>query len=397
MCPDRIERIGGWRDARAPTGVRRPRLASTLNPTSPAAPPKGRVALALPVLTAPGVMAPPAAPARARGSGVLVDSYGRAIRDLRVSLTDRCNFRCVYCMERDLPMLPRSELLTRDEIVRVARVAESLGVRKVRLTGGEPTLRADLVPIIEGLRAASRVELAMTTNGARVDAATARRWKAAGLDRVTISIDAVDPGTFARVTRSRSSVGEVLDAIDACASAGLAPVKLNAVLIAGVNQDQALPLAELARRLGVEMRFIEFMPLDAAHAWNRASVVTAQHTRRDIEARYALVPTGEDEASSTAATYRFADGAPGRIGFIAPVSNPFCGACSRLRLTADGKVRPCLFSAREWDLKSMLRSGATDEALRALLVDSAWTKQRGHAINAGGFVAPARTMSAIGG
>lgn len=301
-------------------------------------------------------------------------------------------------MERDVPMLPKAETLTRTELLRVVRVAHALGVRKVRLTGGEPTLRDDLLGIIADIRvAAARVELAMTTNGARVDDRTARAWKSAGLDRVTISLDAVDPGVFSRVTRSGTRVDQVMQAVDACLGAGLGPIKLNAVLIAGINDDQALPLAELARRLGVEMRFIEFMPLDAAHAWDRARVVTAAQARAAIEARHPLAPTGEDEESSTATTYRFADGAPGRIGFIAPVSKPFCGACSRLRITADGKVRPCLFSTREWDLRPLLRGNVDDGEVARFLVDATWTKQAGHGISGQGFAPPARTMSAIGG
>ncbi len=338
---------------------------------------------------------PPSAPVRAPTR--LVDSHGRTIRDVRLSLTDRCNFRCVYCMERDVPTLPRQQILTRAELVRVARVAHALGVRKVRLTGGEPTLREDLLTIIADIRAATDVELAMTTNGARVDERTARAWRSAGLDRVTISLDAVAPDVFSRVTRSGASVENVLAAVDACRGAGLGPIKLNAVLIAGINDDQALPLAELARRLGVEMRFIEFMPLDAAHAWDRARVVTEARSRAAIEVRHPLLPTGEDEESSTATTYRFADGAPGRIGFISPVSRPFCGACSRLRVTADGKVRPCLFSTREWDLRPLLRGADDDEAIARFLVDATWTKQAGHGISDEGFAPPPRTMSAIGG
>ncbi len=344
----------------------------------------------------PSARAPDAARDAAR-VGRLIDSHGRTIRDLRLSITDRCNFRCVYCMEPDVHFAPAADLLTLDEIVRLGVLLESLGVRKIRLTGGEPTMRADLEGIITGLRAATRVELALITNGSTVDAGTAQAWKRAGLDRVTISIDAADDERFAQVTRSKSSAARVVAAARACAAAGLGPIKLNAVLIRGLNDDQALPLAELARRLDVEMRFIEYMPLDSGRAWDRSRFVPAAETRRTIEARHPLMPTGEDPPSSTAVTYRFADGGPGRIGFIAPVTSPFCGACSRLRITADGKVRPCLFSTSEWDLMSLLREGADDEAIKARLIDATWSKQAGHGITAEGFEQPARPMSAIGG
>lgn len=356
--------------------------------------------LALPMLESPMARTrprPPAAPRDARAARRLVDSHGRTIRDLRLSLTDRCNFRCVYCMEPDVRFMPRRELLTRDELVRLARLAESLGVRKVRLTGGEPTVRDDLLEIIGVLRRATGVELAMITNGSRMDSRSAAEWKHAGLDRITISIDSLSPERFAAITRSTSSVGDVLAAIESCLSAGLTPLKLNAVLIRGVNDDEALSLASLARTIGVEMRFIEYMPLDSAHAWDRSRFVPADETRRRIEEQFPLVASGKDEPSATAVTYRFADGHPGSIGFIAPVSSPFCGACSRLRITADGKVRPCLFSTTEWDLRPLLRDGSSDDSIIDFLIDATWTKQTGHNISSPEFVQPDRPMSAIGG
>jgi cyclic pyranopterin phosphate synthase len=288
-------------------------------------------------------------------------------------------------------------LLRADEFVRLGKIAEGLGVRKIRLTGGEPTTHPDLLEIIGGLRGATGVELAMITNGSTVDAGTAQAWRKAGLDRVTISIDAVDAAAFARVTRSATGVERVVDAVRACMEAGLGPVKLNAVLIRGLNDDQAVPLARLARKLGVEMRFIEYMPLDSGHAWDRSRMVPAAQTRAEIEREYPLVATGADALSSTAVTYRFADGSAGSIGFIAPVSSPFCGACSRLRITADGKVRPCLFSTREWDLRPLIRAGKDDDAIAGFLVDATWTKQAGHGISMPGFAQPERPMSAIGG
>jgi len=330
----------------------------------------------------------------------MVDSHGRVIRDLRISITDRCNFRCVYCMDPGARFLAREECLSAAEFVRVARVAVGLGVSKLRVTGGKPTLHAELGEIIAGLaglRSIGPVEIALTTNGTLITEESARRWRAAGLDRVTVSIDAVDPARFAAVTRASWGPSDVIAGVRASQRAGLGPVKLNAVIVRGVNEDQVVPLAGLARDLGVEMRFIEFMPLDSGHTWDRRRVVTGDEVLALIDAEWGLVARGRDEPSATALMYEFADGAPGRIGLISPVSRPFCGACSRLRLTADGRVRPCLFSHEEWDLRSLLRSGADDAAIGGFLVDSTWSKQAGHGITLPGFTAPERSMSAIGG
>lgn len=340
---------------------------------------------------------PPVAPPAVRAARRLVDSHGRTIRDLRISLTDRCNFRCVYCMEPDVRFAPRDSLLTPDEIVRVARVAESLGVRKVRLTGGEPTLHPALTEIIAGIRAATTVEIAMITNASRLSRGALREWKAAGLDRLTISLDSLRTERFARLTRSASSPAAVLAGVEASLAEGFAPLKLNAVLIRGWNDDEAADLASLARRYGVEVRFIEYMPLDSARAWDWERLVPAAETRTAIERRFPLVPCGDDDPRGTARTFAFADGAPGRIGFVAPVTSPFCGACSRLRLTADGKVRPCLFSTIEWDLRSLLRADTDDDRIADFLIDSTWTKQAGHGISLPDFRRPARPMSSIGG
>ncbi len=346
---------------------------------------------------------PPVAPARVHRQRRLIDSHGRTIRDLRLSITDRCNFRCIYCMEPDVRFAPADELLTVDEIARLSRVAASLGVHKIRLTGGEPTVRHDLTEIIAAVRGAATVELAMITNGSRATRADLREWKRAGLDRVTVSIDSLRHDRFLRLSRSATSPATVLAAIEDAAAEGLGPVKVNAVLIRGINDDEAVDLAGVAREIAVEVRFIEYMPLDSAHAWDAGRFVPAAETRAAIEARYPLVACGDDDASSTARTFRFADGAPGRIGFIAPVSSPFCGACSRLRITADAKVRPCLFSTREWDLRPLLRPAdhagvpATDDDLTAFLIDATWTKQAGHGISSPSFEQPARPMSAIGG
>ncbi len=330
----------------------------------------------------------------------MVDSHGRAIRDLRISITDRCNFRCVYCMEPDVRFAPQDALLTLDEIIRVTRVAESLGVRRVRLTGGEPTLHPHLTAIIAGLASATSVEIALITNASLLNRDALREWKAAGLQRITVSIDSLRPDRFARLTRSSASPDQVLKGVELSLIEGLTPVKLNAVLIRGFNDDEAVELAALARTFGVEMRFIEYMPLDSGHAWDSSKWVSAAETRAAIERTFALLPCDDDDPSSTARTFRFADlrsDSSARIGFIAPVSTPFCGACSRLRLTADGQVRPCLFSTTEWDIRSPLRNGATDEELADFLIDATWTKQPGHGITSPGFVQPDRPMSAIGG
>ena len=339
----------------------------------------------------------PAAPAHIRAGGRMMDSHGRTILDLRISITDRCNFRCVYCMEPDVQFQPRENMLTPGEIIRMARVAQSLGVRKIRLTGGEPTLHPQLTEIISGIRAATDMEIAMISNGSLLTREKLSAWKRAGLDRMTISIDSVRADRFARVTRSTVTPEDVITGIEMCVAEGLTPLKLNAVLVRGQNDDEAVELARLARRFGVEMRFIEYMPLDSAYAWDRSLMVTAQETREAIEAEFALTPTNMDDAHSTARTYRFTDGAPGRIGFIAPVSNPFCGACSRLRLTADGNVRPCLFSTKEWSVMTLLRGGASDKELANFLIDVTWTKLAGHNIVSPQFVQPERPMSAVGG
>lgn len=355
--------------------------------------------LNLPILTAPPQArpGPPGAPAEVHREGVLRDSHGRIIRDLRLSITDRCNFRCLYCMEPDVRFVPQHSLLTTSELIRLARIGESLGIRKLRLTGGEPTLRPDLEAIISGIRRATQLELAMISNGSWTDGAAPSKWKRAGLERITVSIDSVDPRGFGAITRSTASASQVIEAIQSCLECGLSPLKINAVLLRGVNEQQALPLVELARRFGVEVRFIEYMPLDSAHAWQHDRFVPASETRRLIETRFGLTPNPRHEPSSTSFTFSFSDGHPGAVGFIAPVSSPFCGACSRLRITADGAVRPCLFSTTEWSLLPLLRDGASDALLRAFLIDAAWSKQKSHNIDTPAFIQPERPMSAIGG
>lgn len=344
-----------------------------------------------------GSTMPPPAPRPLRDLGVLLDSHGRTIRDLRLSLTDRCNFRCTYCMDPDVAFAPPAALLTAEELIRLGRVAASLGIRKIRLTGGEPTLHPELLAIAAGLRAGTCAEVALITNGSRGDRASVAAWRRAGIARVTVSLDSLREDRFPRITRSRTPLADVLACIRHAVEEGLGPVKVNAVLLRGENDDEAVAFAELARRLAVEVRFIEWMPLDSGHAWRPDRWVPAAETRAAIESVHPLRPSEEDDPSATARTFRFADGAPGRIGFIAPISQPFCGACSRLRITADGKVRPCLFSTTEWDLRPLLREDADDASLRRFLVDAAWSKQAGHGIESPRFEQPDRPMSAIGG
>lgn len=345
---------------------------------------------------------PPAAPADARQRSVLLDSHGRVVRDLRLSITDRCNFRCIYCLEPDHAFMARPELLSPEELVRVARVCVGLGIEKIRITGGEPTLHPRLTEIIQGVAALADEggvrDIAMTTNGWQCTPDRLREWKQAGLSRLTVSLDSLREERFAAITRSRGSAREVVQAIADAADAGLAPVRMNMVVMRGLNDDEVADFAGLAHELGVEARFIEFMPLDDGHRWRRDLVVTADEILARIQARFPLTPRGRgNDASSTSLKFDFADGAQGGVGIIAPVSRPFCGACSRLRVTCDGKVRPCLFSQSEFDLRPVLRADSDDDAVSGFIRDSVWTKQAGHAIGAADFHQPQRTMSAIGG
>ncbi|MBS0192200.1 MAG: GTP 3',8-cyclase MoaA [Phycisphaerales bacterium] len=330
----------------------------------------------------------------------LRDSHGRTIRDLRLSITDRCNFRCVYCMEPDVRFFPREQLLSVDELERLASLARSLGVERLRLTGGEPTLRPELDEIIERLGALHFDDLSMTTNGSLIEPSRLRLWKASGLTRLTFSLDSAREETFAAMTRSRSSAAAVLRAVREAHDAGLGPIKVNAVVIRDRNEDQVPLLASLAARHNFEMRFIEFMPLDSGHAWNPALLVPAEEILHLLQTAGRLTPLQRDRPSDTAELYRFTpsqDQLSARIGVIAPVTRSFCGRCSRLRITADGKVRPCLFSLREFDVRALLRSGADNATIEQFLIDSTWTKQPGHGITSPDFEQPARPMSAIGG
>ena len=340
---------------------------------------------------------PPAAPAQATQAGRLVDSHGRAIRDLRLSITDRCNYRCVYCMDPDFRYMPKRALLSLEHYVTLARVGASLGIEKLRITGGEPTLYPRLGELIAAIGAIGFDDLAMTTNGSRFDRLPLEQWRRDGLIRLTFSLDSLRPERVAAITRTAASPETVITAIRRAREAGFDPIKVNAVIMRGTNDDEIADFADFAREHAINMRLIEFMPLDSGHTWNRDSVVVADEMLEAIGSRHELAVVNGADPSSTSVNFRFADGAPGRIGIIASVSRPFCGACSRLRITADGKVRPCLFSHEEWDLRALLRDGATDDQLAKFLVDSMWTKQAGHGIGTAQFSQPARTMSAIGG
>ena len=340
---------------------------------------------------------PPRAPERARRPGHLLDSHGRRIQDARISLTDRCNFRCVYCMEPDDRFLPKMELLDLDEYTRLVDVLIELGIRTIRLTGGEPTLYPQLDELIELIGRKGLDDLAMTTNGSLLDPDRLSHWRRSGLRRLTFSLDTLREDRMAEITRSRTTVQQVLDAIEQARNAGFPRPKVNAVVIRGINDDEVADFAELARQRDLDMRFIEFMPLDSNRAWNRGHVVDADEMLDAIRDRYELRSDSTAGPHSTSMNWTFADGAPGRIGMIAPVSRPFCGACNRLRITAEGRVRPCLFSHEEWDIRSLLRDGSDDESIAAAIVDMAWTKQAGHGIDRSDFIQPERTMSAIGG
>jgi cyclic pyranopterin phosphate synthase len=324
----------------------------------------------------------------------LRDGHGRPIGDVRLSVTDRCNLRCQYCMPADgLPWLERSDLLTFEEMERLVALLASMGVRDVRLTGGEPLARRDL-PRLAGMLAPLVDDLALTTNGYFLERDAARLVEA-GVGRFNVSLDSLQRDRFFAMTR-RDVLPRVLRGLHALADfVPATSIKVNAVAMRGFTEDEALPLAELARERGYQVRFIEYMPLDADRSWDMDKVLPGDEVRAAIHAVYPLVPEPR-EASATARVFRFADGR-GRIGFINPVTEPFCGDCNRIRLTADGQLRTCLFSASETDLRGPLRDGATDDDIEQILRDAVWRKELKHRVNEPGFVQPSRTMSAIGG
>jgi len=333
-----------------------------------------------------------------RKSGVLLDSYNRPIRDLRVSLTDRCNFRCFYCLPHgEPPIAPKEKMLSYEEIEYVCEIFVSLGIEKIRLTGGEPMMRRDIETIIRKLTKfkPGLHDLALTTNGYFLPE-RAQSLKDAGLDRVTISLDSLKRNVFKQMT-GVDVLDKVLAGIAAAKQVGLEPIKINAVVVRGHNEDEVADFAAFAREHDVKMRFIEFMPLDSGHEWSRADVVSGKEIRERIEERFPLEPVDAARGSETSSRYRFADGAPGEIGIIAPVTEPFCGACSRIRLTADGQIRTCLFSTIEHSLRDVVRSGASRAEIVEYIESVILKKEPRHFINDPGFVAPSRTMSFIGG
>ena len=343
-------------------------------------------------------------------AAALIDSQGRSLRDLRVSITDRCDLRCLYCLPESeagqnqirgqgtfLPTecLPKDQVLSFEEVERVVRLGVRLGIRKVRLTGGEPLLRRNVEELVARLaRIPGLADLAMITNGLQFRS-KASALRAAGLRRVSFSLDTLARDSFRRIT-GWDGLAEVLAAIGRAQELGLRPVKVNAVVIRGINDNEIEALATFANGRGLSLRFIEFMPLDSARAWRKEKVVPGHEILARLRARFDLRPVPDDNLSATAKRWGFADGR-GEVGIIAPVTEPFCGHCNRLRLTADGKIRTCLFSLREHDLRSRLRDGTSDEALAEWLKEVVWQKEAGHQIGEPDFVPPPRSVSCIGG
>ncbi|HKG49838.1 MAG TPA: GTP 3',8-cyclase MoaA [Actinomycetales bacterium] len=332
-----------------------------------------------------------------RPRGALVDTFGRVATDLRVSVTDRCNLRCSYCMPAEgLDWLPKPQLLTFEELTRLVRIAVGLGVTTVRLTGGEPLLRRGLPELVAQIAALDpRPRIAMTTNGLGLDR-LAQPLADAGLDRVNVSLDTIDREAFARLTR-RDRLDDVITGLQAAAHAGLTPVKVNAVAMRGFNDESVADLLAWCLERGYELRFIEQMPLDAQHQWDRASMVTQAEVLERLAERFTLTPTGPTVRGSAPAETWLVDGGPARVGVIASVSKPFCGTCDRMRLTADGQLRNCLFARSESDLRGPLRSGASDAELGAQMQRLMLAKKAGHGIDEPSFLQPQRPMSAIGG
>lgn len=330
---------------------------------------------------------------------VLTDSYGRQIRDLRISVTDRCNFRCFYCLPNGEPPLARKEtILTFEELTYISEIFVELGIEKIRLTGGEPLLRKDIEKLIENLsklKKSKLKDLALTTNGYTFSQ-RAEGLKQAGLDRVTISLDSLKAENFQRIT-GVDKLDEVLEAIQSAKKYNFQPVKINAVIVRGYNEDELVDFARFAREHDVSFRFIEFMPLDSGHEWKREQVVSGKEIRETINQVFPLKLKETSRGNETAWKYHFTDGANGEIGIIAPVTEMFCGQCSRIRLTADGQIRTCLFSTTEHNLRDVVRSGATRTEIIEFIRDVVFKKEPRHYINDTEFVQPARTMSFIGG
>jgi cyclic pyranopterin phosphate synthase len=383
-----------------------PRLPTTLGAADAASPEDGPLSggtASAPAITFGHVSSaslpdPRVRPAEvAPGSGGLVDRHGRVATDLRVSLTDRCNLRCTYCMPPEgLAWLPKQEILTDEEINRLIRIGvEQLGIREVRFTGGEPLLRPGLVGLVAATTALEpRPEVSLTTNAiglARVAPALAE----AGLDRINVSLDTLDPARFKQLAY-RDRLDDVIAGLAAAQSAGLTPVKVNAVLLHGINDLDAVPLLDFCLEHGYQLRFIEQMPLDAHHAWTRGRMVTAEDILEQLSAAHTLTPDSEERGSAPAERW-LVDGGPATVGVIASVTRSFCGACDRTRLTADGQIRNCLFAREESDLRTAMRDGATDQELADRWRIATLSKLPGHGIDDPSFLQPTRPMSAIGG
>jgi cyclic pyranopterin phosphate synthase len=326
----------------------------------------------------------------------LVDTQGRTVRDLRISVTDRCNLRCVYCMPAEgMPWLAREDLLSYEEITRFARVCLAHGVTGIRLTGGEPTVRADLPVLVRMLNdLAPGLDLSLTTNGLKLTA-MAEELRAAGLKRVNVSLDTLDRKRFHQIAR-RDRFQEVIAGLEAARRAGFSPIKVNAVLMKDFNEDEVVPLARWARDQGYELRFIEWMPLDFGHTWERWKLVPAERILDELRREFPLAPAQVTDPSAPATVYRYLDGR-GSVGVIASVTRPFCGHCDRIRLTADGQIRTCLFSLTEYDFRGAMRGGESDERIAEMLRAAVWRKEPGHLINSPYYRQPERGMSAIGG
>lgn len=328
----------------------------------------------------------------------LRDAYNRTIRDLRISLTDRCNFRCFYCLPHGEPTWAKKEqLLSFEELEYVSDIFVSLGIEKIRLTGGEPLIRRDVPTLVEKLARLKPAlkDIALTTNGSEFPRHAAA-LKVAGLDRVTLSLDSLDPKNFEEMT-GVDALQKVFDAIRSAKDNGFEPVKINAVIVRGRNDHELVDFARFARENALSFRFIEFMPLDSGHDWSREMVVSGKEIRETIDAVFPLVRSGDSRGTGTAWKYTFADGSPGEIGIIAPVTDMFCGQCSRIRLTADGQIRTCLFSNVEHDLRSVIRSNSARSEVIEFIEAVVLKKEPRHHINDVGFVQPERTMSFIGG
>jgi cyclic pyranopterin phosphate synthase len=327
----------------------------------------------------------------------LVDRLGRTHTSLRISVTDRCNIRCFYCMPNEnVRFRPRDELLTFEEITRFVRVVSQMGVHRLRLTGGEPLVRAELPRLVEMLAGLPDIDdIALTTNGILLTE-QAEALRAAGLERLNISLDTLREDVFQKISR-REGLDRVLAGIAAARDAGFEKIRLNAVAIHGLTEDEIIPLARFARQRGLELRFIEYMPLDAEQHWQSTDVLDGETIRRTLEAEFGpLVPASRPHPSQPASDFQYADGR-GRIGLIQPVSQPFCQACDRLRLTAEGQVRNCLFSTTEWDARAILRSEGSDDELADLVRDCILAKAPAHGINTAEFIRPERAMYQIGG